>query len=201
MFYRPGQDKHGLPYNPFKAMIAPRPIGWISTLDSEGRANLAPYSFFNAVSDVPPVLFFSSLHDKTGREQRKDTLRNIEDTGEFVHNLVSVRDMEAMNATSGSYAYGEDEFEIAGIEKAPSRLVAPPRVATAAASMECKLLQFVDIPGNYTAVLGEVIGIHIHEEYLTDEGIFDLSKVQPLARLGYQDYTSIEHMFSLRRPK
>jgi len=135
-FYEPAKG-HGLAHNPFKAIVAPRPIGWISTVDREGRINLAPYSFFNAVSDAPPMLYFST----TGA--RKDSLNNIEATGEFVVNFVGAAQAVAMNATSASVAHGIDEFTLAGLEHAPSTMVAPPRVAGAIAAMECRLTQII----------------------------------------------------------
>jgi flavin reductase (DIM6/NTAB) family NADH-FMN oxidoreductase RutF len=200
MFYRPGLDDHGLSHNPFKALIAPRPIGWFSTLDADGRVNLAPYSFFNAVSDKPPMLMYCNTANKIPSGERKDTLANIRATGEFVHHVVSRAMAEAMNATSGHYPAEEDEFERAGLEKAPCNLVAPPRIAGVPAALECRLWKIVDLPaeGDYM-VLGEVVGIHIDESILRD-GRVDLTLFQPLSRLGYRDYSAVEHVFSLKRP-
>ena len=200
MFYRPGIDDHGLPHNPFKAMVAPRPIGWISTCDAEGRINLAPYSFFNAVADNPPMVIFANTGTKPDREAAKDSVSNIRETGEFVHNLVPHALKDAMNLTSGNYPAGDDEFTIAGLEKADSKLVKPPRVAAAPAAFECRLWKIIELPGvNNVMVMGEVIGIHYNETYIRD-GIFDVTAVQPLARLGYRDYAHVEKVFSLSRP-
>src|SRR5262245_58067249 len=131
-FYEP-KDGHRLPHDPFKAIVAPRPIGWISSIDAEGRVNLAPYSFFNAFCDSPPIVGFSS-------SGRKDSQRNVEATGEFAANLATRRQAEAMNRTSAPFPHGVNEFEAAGLRAAPSRLVKPPRVADAPAALECKLL-------------------------------------------------------------
>ena len=200
MFYRPGIDPHGLPHNPFKAIVAPRPIGWISTLDAQGRANLAPYSFFNAVADDPPIVVFSNTGGKDDRDRGKDSVSAIRETGEFVHHVVGQEWRDSMNASSGSFPAGTDEFEISGLEKAPSCLVAPPRIKDAPAAFECRLWKILDLPGpENVMVIGEVVGIHIDEAYLTD-GLFDLNKVQPLARLGYRDYTAVTDLFSLKRP-
>ncbi len=200
MFYRPGLDPHGLPHDPFKALVAPRPIGWISTLDAHGRVNLAPYSFFNAVADAPPMVMYSSTGAKVGRDERKDTLANIRATAEFVANIVPLALRDAMNASSGSYHAGEDEFDRAGLEKAPSRVVAPPRVAAAPAALECRLWRIVELPGKANVmVLGEVVGVHIDEAVL-DAGLVDVTRYRPLARLGYRDYAAVAETFALTRP-
>ncbi|TYO90752.1 flavin reductase family protein [Oceanicella actignis] len=203
MRYRPA-DGHGLPHDPFKAIVAPRPIGWISTVDEEGRANLAPYSFFNAVADRPPVVMYSTTGRKLGLDERKDSLANIRRTGEFVVNLTSWDLREQMNATSAHLPHGEDEFLAAGLEKAPSVEVAPPRVAAAPAALECRLLQEVALPcwdetGENVVVFGEVVHIHIRDDMIVD-GRFDLTRSRPLARCGYQDYAVIERLFQMRRP-
>ncbi|MEM9278209.1 MAG: flavin reductase family protein [Pseudomonadota bacterium] len=163
MFYQPeNRDKQLLPHDPFKAIIAPRPIGWISTLSKEGIANLAPYSFFNAVGGVPPMIMFSS-------EGYKDTARNAVDSGEFVFNYASKSLENEMNATSIPAPTGVSEFDHCNIERAESNLVAPPRVAKAYASLECKVTTAVeteDINGQKTGaviVIGQILGIHIDE--------------------------------------
>ena len=200
MFYRPGQDDHGLPHNPFKAMVSPRPIGWISTLDEAGRANLAPYSFFNALADAPPMVMFSNTGTKPDQEGAKDSASNARRTGEFVVNIVSHALKDAMNVTSGAYEAGKDEFEIAGLEKAACETVAPPRVAAAPGAFECKVWQVLDLPGQgNVAVIGEVVGVHINDVVLRD-GIFDVLAYKPLARLGYRDYTAVSELFALNRP-
>lgn len=194
MFYRPGLDPHGLPHNPFKAIVSPRPIGWISTLSAEGLPNLAPYSFFNAIADVPPMVAYAS----TGAT--KDTVTNIRTTGEFVVNIVSMALRDAMNASSASLPRGVDEFEIAGLEKAPSEIVAPPRVRDAPASLECRLWQSIDLPGEGNVLtIGEVVGVHINEAILRD-GLVDVTLYQPLSRLGYRDYAAVREVFPLNRP-
>lgn len=201
MFYRPGLDPHGLPHDPFKALVAPRPIGWISSLDADGRANLAPYSFFNAVADRPPMVMYSSTGAKVGRTGGKDTLANIRATGEFVVNIVPLALRDAMNATSGSLDAFEDEFERAGLAKAPSRVVAAPRVAAAPAALECRAWRIVELPGAANVlVLGEVVGVHIDEAVL-DAGRVDITRYQPLARLGYRDYAAVQETFTLNRPE
>ncbi|MEO0386641.1 MAG: flavin reductase family protein [Pseudomonadota bacterium] len=200
MFYRPGLDPHGLPHNPFKAMVAPRPIGWISAVDAAGRVNLAPYSFFNALADAPPMVMFSNTGAKPDRSDGKDSVSAIRETGAFAVNLVSYALRDAMNASSGAFPAETDEFEMAGLEKAACNLIDAPRVAAAPASFECRLWQIITLPGEANIlVIGEVIGIHIDEAALTD-GIFDVTKVQPLARLGYRDYTAVTALFSLNRP-
>ncbi|MEO1000381.1 MAG: flavin reductase family protein [Pseudomonadota bacterium] len=200
MFYRPGIDHHGLPHNPFKAIVSPRPIGWISSLDAEGRANLAPYSFFNAVADAPPMVIYASTGEKIGTGERKDSLANIRETGEFVVNIVSLALRDAMNTSAGHLPAGTNEFEAAGLEKAPSEVVAPPRVAAAPAALECRLWKVVELPGGTSTVtFGEVVGIHIDDAML-DGGILDVTRYQPLARLGYRDYAAVSEVFSLKRP-
>lgn len=200
MFYRPGVDPHGLAHNPFKALVTPRPIGWISTVDTRGRANLAPYSFFNAVADTPPMVMYASTGRKVGRSEGKDTVANIRATGEFVCNVVSRALAGAMNATSASLAPGEDEFDRAGLARAASHLVAPPRVAEAPAALECRLWQVIELPGEDNhLVLGEVVGIHVDPDAIV-AGKVDVTRFRPMARLGYRDYTDVESVFTLDRP-
>lgn len=200
MFYRPGIDPHGLPHNPFKAIVSPRPIGWISTLDAEGLPNLAPYSFFNAIADEPPMVCYSSTGAKNRAGEGKDTVANIRATGEFVVNIVSLALRDAMNASSAPLPHGSDEFDAAGLEKARCEVVAPPRVKAAPASLECRLWKTIDLPGPANIlVIGEVVGVHIDEAVLR-EGVFDVTLYQPLSRLGYRDYASVAEVFSLSRP-
>ncbi len=200
MFYRPDLDDHGLPHNPFKAIVSPRPIGWISTLGKDGAANLAPYSYFNALSDAPPMVMFSSSGCKADRDHSKDSVSNIRETEEFVCNIVSYDLRDAMNATSGGFSAGQDEFELAGLEKAPCNVVRPPRVAAAPAALECRLHQIVPLIAPHSVmVIGEVVGVHINEAMLRD-GIFDVLRYQPLSRLGYMDYAAVSATFSLKRP-
>ena len=200
MFYRPGLDPHNLPHNPFKALVTPRPIGWISTLDPDGRANLAPYSFFNAVADAPPMVIYANNGRKPELATRKDTLANLRETGEFVCNIVPHHLRDAMNLSSGGYPPGTDEFELAGLTAAPCEVVAPPRVAEAPAALECRVWRIVELPGeDNTLVIGEVVGVHIDDSILRD-GKVDVTRYQPLSRLGYRDYASISEVFALGRP-
>ena len=179
--------------------MAPRPIGWVSSIDLQGRPNLAPYSFFNAISSFPPMVFFTS-------EGRKDSLINVEATGEFVCNLVNAALAQAMNTTSAAVAHGVDEMVLAGLPAAPSTVVKPPRVADALAALECKLLQVIQLAGldgeklDTWVVMGEVVGVHINPAYLKD-GIFDTAAARPIARCGYRgDYTEVTSLFEMIRP-
>lgn len=199
MFYEPALANHALPFDPFKGIVAPRPIGWISTLDSEGRANLAPYSYFNAIGSRPPMVMFAS-------EGEKDSVANIRQTGEFVANHVSMALAGAMNKSSAGVAHGIDEFALAGLEKAACRLVKPPRVALALAALECvatKIEAVTDrhgIPTGSILVIGEVIGVHVNEAALR-EGRFDPQLAMPVARMGYRQYLSLGGVFEMDRPK
>ena len=196
-----------LPHNPFNALVAPRPIGWISTLDNAGRANLAPFSFFNAVSYTPPQVIFSGggrVGPRGVAMPVKDSVANAEATGEFVVNLCSWALREAMNATSEEVPPGTDEFALAGLEKLPARLVKPPRVAGCPAHLECRTVAVIPTksrPG-HTAnriVLGEVVGVHIDEAILTG-GIVDQAKLQLIGRLGHNQYCRVSDVFALDRP-
>ena len=199
MFYRP-EDGHGLPHNPFNAIVTPRPIGWISSRDVNGVANLAPYSFFNAVAYVPPQVMFSCTGTKSDQDGTKDSVANIEATGVFCVNVVEFSAIDAMNTSSGDYAKGEDEFVAAGLEKAACETISCDRVASAPASLECKLTQIIQLPGAANRlVLGEVTGVHMRDNCLVD-GRFDVSTFQPLARLGYMDYGRVDDIFELKRP-
>lgn len=199
MFYRPS-DGHGLPHNPFNALITPRPIGWISTRGADGRDNLAPYSFFNAVAYVPPQVMFASTSAKEDRDGTKDSMGNIRDTGVFCVNIVPCALRDAMNASSALLGREEDEFEVAGLEKAPCETIDCPRVAAAPAALECRLTQIVQLEGAANlAAFGEVTGIHISEAILKD-GMVDYAAFEPLSRLGYRDYSRVSEVFTLRRP-
>lgn len=197
MFYEPSKADHGLPHDPFKALVAPRPIGWISTISRRGEVNLAPYSFFNAISGRPPMVMFSS-------EGRKDSVAFIEEVPEFVCNIVSFDLRVQMNATSAPLPRGHDEMRHAGLEAAPSRLVRPPRVKAAPAALECKATQVMQLqalsgPIDRWMVIGEVIGIHIDERYIVD-GLVDTQAMQIIARAGYADYFKTDSRFSIVRP-
>jgi len=191
MFYRP-EDGHGLPHNPFNAIVSPRPIGWISSRGSEGD-NLAPYSFFNAVAYVPSQVMFSST-------AAKDSLANIRETGVFAVNIVEFAARDAMNASSAAAARGVDEFALAGVDKAECSTIPCPRVADAPATLECRMTQIVQLPGKANfLVLGEVTGIHMRDDCVVD-GRFDVTRFSPLARLGYKDYAVVRDVFELARP-
>ncbi|MGV6847681.1 MAG: flavin reductase family protein [Marinibacterium sp.] len=199
MFYRP-HEGHGLPHNPFNAIVTPRPIGWISTRDAQGVRNLAPYSFFNAVAYVPPMVMFASTAAKPDQDGTKDSVANIRATGEFCVNVVEFAARDAMNATSAALGRDIDEFDVAGIAAAPCETIACSRVANAPAALECRLVQIVDLPGEANRVVfGEVTGIHLRDDCLVD-GRFDATRYQPLARMGYRDYTVVREVFELARP-
>ncbi|AXS41089.1 flavin reductase family protein [Breoghania sp. L-A4] len=198
MFYDAAINAHGLRHDPFKALVAPRPIGWISSLDAEGRPNLAPYSFFNAISDNPHIVIFSS----TGW---KDSVQNVAETGEFVCNLATWDLREAVNATSAPAGHGVSEFELAGLTQAPCTMVKAPRVAETPVAMECKHLQTIhlkDVDGKDVdrwMVMGQVVGIHIDDAFIHD-GMVDITELKPLARLGYKDYSIVDSVFQMARP-
>ena len=199
MFYRPEQG-HGLPHNPFKAIVSPRPIGWISTRGTDGSNNLAPYSFFNGVADAPPQVMYSTTGVKPEQGTVKDTLTNIRETGVFCVNIVEFAMVAQMNVTTTHYDAGEDEFALAGLEAAECEAINCAWIAQAPAAMECKLTQIVELEGKAnTAVFGEVVGVHIRDNCLVN-GRFDVTTYQPLARLGYRDYTKITEVFELARP-
>ncbi len=199
MFYRP-EDGHGLPHNPFNALVTPRPIGWVSTRDSDDRDNLAPYSFFNAVAYVPPQVMFASTGTKDDRGDTKDSVAVIRETGVFCINIVSAALKDAMNATSATLPAGTDEFVHAGLAKAECESINAPRVAAAPASLECKMTQIINLEGaNNYLVLGEVTGIHLDDACLIN-GRFDVTKFEPLSRLGYRDYAIVKDVFELARP-
>ena len=190
---------HRLPHDPFKAIVAPRPIGWISTVDTLGRPNLAPYSFFNAVCESPPIVAFSS-------SGRKDTQANIEATGEFVVNLTTRELAEAVSISSAAVPAGHDEFLLAGLESLPCTLVKPQRVARSPAALECRLLQFVplsDLDGartTCTLIIGQVVAVHLNTAFLRD-GKFDMTLARTLARCGYGgDYLEASSLFEVVRP-
>ncbi len=200
MFYRPAEG-HGLPRNPFNAIVAPRPIGWISTRGADGAENLAPYSFFNAVAYVPPQVMFASTSAKPDRGDTKDSVANIRETGVFCVNVVEYAAREVMNASSGPWPRETDEFAHAGIARAPCHEIACSRVADAPASLECRLTQIVTLLGESNfLVLGEVVGVHLRDDCLV-EGRFDVTRFRPVARLGYMDYAAVSDVFAMQRPE
>jgi flavin reductase (DIM6/NTAB) family NADH-FMN oxidoreductase RutF len=202
MFYDATRNAHGFQYDPFKALVVPRPIGWISSLSPEGKVNLAPYSYFNAFAENPHYVAYGSGSSRSGGN--KDTLRNIEETQEFVVNIATYDLREAVNATSAHVPHGTDEFALAGLTKAASQLVKPPRVAESPANFECRLYQIVPLPGDDGSVedhlvIGRVLGIHIDDRFIVD-GRVDTVAMRPLARLGYSEYAAIGESFRMRRP-
>jgi flavin reductase (DIM6/NTAB) family NADH-FMN oxidoreductase RutF len=198
MFYEPAKrDRSVLPHDPFKALVAPRPIGWVSTVDGQGRVNLAPYSFFNAVSDNPHIVAFAS-------DGKKDSVVNAEETGDFVMNLVSWELREAMNETSASYPRGIDEMAAAGLAAAPSRIVKSPRVRDAAWALECRWLQTLPMTTlegvtRYFLVTGQVVGVHIDDRFVKN-GRVDTAAMRPVARAGYDEYAVMTEAFRMTRP-
>lgn len=199
MFYEPSKRNHGLPHDPFKAIVAPRPIGWISSISASGQVNLAPYSFFNAVASQPYLVMFSS-------EGMKDSAANVAETKEFVCNFVTWDLREQMNQTSAPYQKGVNEFERAGLEMAPSKLVKPPRVAASPCALECRLLQIVELsdlegkPLQRFAVFGQVVGVHIDDRFIKD-GLLDTAAMKPVSRGGYHDYSVMTESFTMIRPE
>jgi flavin reductase (DIM6/NTAB) family NADH-FMN oxidoreductase RutF len=198
LFFKPGErDRTLFPHDPFKAMIIPRPVGWISTVDAAGRVNLAPYSFFNAFSSWPMIVGFAS-------ESVKDSQTFAVESGEFAWSMATYPLREQMNATAAPLPRGESEFEHAGLQTAPCRLVKPPRVAASPAALECKVTQLVPLQAldgsvGGTLVLGQVVGIHIDPRCVKN-GQLDAVAMQPIARCGYHEYTVIDRVFAMQRP-
>jgi len=197
-FYEPRLG-HGLPHDPFNAIVGPRPIGWIASRSAAGVLNLAPYSFFNAFNYTPPLIGFSST-------SRKDSLNNIEATGEFVWNLATRELAEAMNASSALVPPEVDEFALAGLATAPSRVVSVPRVAASPVAFECRVAQIIRLQGadgsptDAWLTIGEVVGVHIAERLLVD-GIYDTAAARPILRGGGPaDYFELGEKFKMRRP-
>lgn len=199
MFYEPNNG-HGLPHNPFNAVITPRPIGWISTRATDGTENLAPYSFFNGVAYDPPQVMFASIASKPDREKGKDSVSNIIESGVFCVNIVEYAMRDAMNITAANFPREVDEFTRAELAKAECETIACSRVAAAPANLECELVQTLELPGEANIVVfGRVTGIHLRDDCLVD-GMFDVTRYQPLARLGYRDYARVKEVFSMDRP-
>jgi flavin reductase (DIM6/NTAB) family NADH-FMN oxidoreductase RutF len=199
MFYEAAKNDHGMQYDPFKALVVPRPIGWISTRSKDGRVNLAPYSFFNAISDDPMLVMFASGGPK-------DSITFAEDSGEFVVNFVGESLAKQMNATSVNAPRGVSEFGYAGLSEAPCQLIAAPRVKEAYAAFECRVTEVLvpktldgSTPDAIVAI-GQVVGIHIDERILT-AGRIDIAKARPVSRLGYMDFAVVSESFAMRRPR
>ena len=203
MYYETDKNDHGLRYDPLKACVVPRPIGWLTTIDPAGVVNLAPFSFFNVLSYDPPFVMFSAgVHEADG--SKKDTVANVEATGEFVYNMATWAQREQMNQTAFIVDRSVDEMAAAGLESLPSRLVRPPRVKGSPVQFECRLHQIVTLPGRKPAsehhvVIGRVLAVHIDDEALTADGRIDVLKIRPIARLGYKDYTSVESVFQMEK--
>ncbi|SDD23047.1 NADH-FMN oxidoreductase RutF, flavin reductase (DIM6/NTAB) family [Paracoccus isoporae] len=199
MFYQP-ENGHGLPHNPFNAIVAPRPIGWISTRGTDGD-NLAPYSFFNAVAYTPPQVMFASTNTKPDRQTTKDSVAQIAESGVFCVNIASAAMKDQMNASSAPLPAGQSEFEAAGIEAAPCRTIDCARVASAPASLECRMTRIVRLAGEANwLVLGVVTGVHLRDDCVRD-GRFDLRGDGWLTRMGYKDYAAIHELFEMERPQ
>jgi flavin reductase (DIM6/NTAB) family NADH-FMN oxidoreductase RutF len=199
MFYSTDSNRHGLSHDPFKAIVTPRPIGWIGSKGRDGSINLSPYSFFNAVCDTPKIIMFSS-------DGRKDSARNAEETGVFTANLVSRNLVDQMNASSVAVPYGVDEFAVAGLTAKAATLVDAPYVAEAFAVLECRVTEIRNpmtlsgVPAGNIMVFGEVVGIHI-DEAIIREGRLDMELARPMGRMGYLDYGEASSVFEIRRPK
>jgi flavin reductase (DIM6/NTAB) family NADH-FMN oxidoreductase RutF len=198
MHYTPDKNDHGLAYSPFNALVSPRPIGWISTLTPTGLVNLAPYSFYNAVSGHPPFVMFAS-------STPKDSRRNAEQAGEFVVNLAGYAMRDAMGRSSEAVAEEVSEPDLLGIDMAPSIAVKTPRVALAQAALECRYDKTVELHDRHGALLpsaiiiGEVIGVYVDDTLIVD-GRVDITRARPLARLGYKDYAVIDEVFAMHYP-
>ena len=199
IFFEPqSRDKNIFPHDPFKALVTPRPIGWISTVSAAGELNLAPYSYFNAFSSNPPIVGFSSEGDK-------DSSTFAMETGEFVWSMATWLLRDQMNATAASLDRGKSEFAHARLESAPSRMVRPPRVAASPAAFECRVTEVVklkDLDGRDSGrrlVLGRVVGIHVAERFVR-QGRVDSAAMRPIARGGYDEYSVVEQVFSMPRP-
>ncbi len=203
MHYYPEKDNHGLSFNPFKSCVLPRPIAWISTISPEGIDNIAPYSQFQNLTFDPPYVMIAINQNANG--VRKDTTNNIEQTGEFVYNMVTYDLREAMNITAEEVEPEVDEFELAGITKTPSIEVKPKRVEQSPIQFECVYHQTIRLPGigkqgSVDIIIGKVVCVHIKDEFILPSGKVDVVKLQPLARLGYFDYTKIESEFEMVMP-
>ena len=203
MYYETDKNDHGLRYNPLKACVVPRPIGWISTLDAAGKVNVAPFSFFNLLSYDPPFVMFSAgTHEGDGGT--KDTVANIQATGEFVYNMATWAQKDQMNSTAMIIDRVVDEMAASGLEAEPSRLVRPPRIKGSPVQFECRLHQVVNLPGRkptsqHHVVIGHVVAVHIDDRALTPDGRVDVLTLRPIARLGYKDYVVVNDMFQMEK--
>jgi flavin reductase (DIM6/NTAB) family NADH-FMN oxidoreductase RutF len=203
VFYETGKNNHGLAFDPFKSCVVPRPIGWISTISSEGVSNLAPYSQFQNLTFDPPYVMFAANQKTVGGQ--KDSVVNAEQTGEFVYNMATYDVKEAVNISAQEVPPDVDEFELAGVTKAPSKLVQPYRVKECPVHFECRYFQALRLPGKSTVgtvdvVIGEVLAVHIGDEFIMPNGKLDIIRMKPIGRLGYYDYTCIESIFEMVIP-
>ena len=203
MFYQFENKDHGLAFDPFKSCVVPRPIGWISTLSPDGVSNLAPYSQFQNLTFDPPYVMFAANQNTRG--ERKDSTVNAEQTGEFVYNMATYDLREAVNLSAQEVPYGVDEFELAGLTKAPSILVKPFRVAESPIQFECRYHQTLRLPGKSVMgtvdiIIGLVVGVYIKDDCIGKDGKIDILKIRPIGRLGYYDYTTVDNKFEMVIP-
>ena len=203
MHYATADNGHGLRFNPFKALVVPRPIGWISTVNAKGQANLAPYSQWQNLSFDPPMVMFAANPYSDGR--RKHSVLNAEETGWFVWNMATYALREAVNISAMEWPDGVDEFAKAGVTKAACLDAPAPRVAESPAQFECRYLSTTRLRGNshhggVDVVFGQVTRIHVKDEVIRPDGKLDIPLIRPLARLGYYDYTSVTDVFEMRIP-
>ena len=204
MFYEPAKNDHGLARPPFKSCVVPRPIGWLSTVSFDGIPNLAPYSQFTNLTFDPPYVLVSI--NQGHLQNRKDTTVNIEETGEFVYNMATYDLRDKLNITACEFPPEVDEFEAAGLTKAPSVLVKPFRVAESPIQFECTYVQTIRLPGEGRVgtadiIIGKVVGVHVKDEFILPDGKIDILRIRPLARLGYSDYTAVDNAFTLEPSK
>ncbi|MBF96634.1 MAG: hypothetical protein CFH34_01628 [Alphaproteobacteria bacterium MarineAlpha9_Bin4] len=204
MFYETKKNNHGLKFNPFKSCIIPRPIAWITTISEDGEDNCAPYSFFNGVASDPPMVMFANNGPAPSLRGPKDTFTNIKNNKEFVVNISTYESKDKMNKTCAPLSSGESEIEYASLETKESNFIKPKSLKISPINMECVLYKIVDLPNTneneYNAIIiGKVIGINIDDEFIKD-GIINVKKLKPLARLGYMDYSAVDNIFSMKRP-
>jgi flavin reductase (DIM6/NTAB) family NADH-FMN oxidoreductase RutF len=196
------EDGHGLSYDPFKSCTVPRPIGWISTRSADGVDNLAPFSHWQNVMNDPPMVMFAATQSRLGG--RKDSVRNIEETGWFVWNMATWDLREAVNLSGQAVHPGVDEFQLAGVTKTPSIESSVSRVAESPCHFECRYVQTVRLPGAHGGavdmMIGEVVRVHIADEVIRSDGKLDIAKIKPIARMGYYDYTVVESVFEMKPP-
>lgn len=202
MFYDPDINDHGLPYNPIKGLVVPRPIGWISSISAEGVGNLAPFSFFNMLSYNPAYLMISAGCKADG--SKKDTVLNIEETGEFVFNMANWDTRKKMSDTSWIDDSKIDEMKECGLTPARGQRVKVPLVKEAPAHMECVYHKTIELPGHdpesvHHMIIGRVVMVHINDDYVGGDGLVDICKIKPIARLGYMDYCTVEEVFSMKK--